>query len=101
MPAVFRAESFPLPEELLPEHIEDSPSRHTDNDYVREDGKYHIEGFVPEDGDFFWLAINLDDEQVAKRMLLAAIELRTSGYFGIALVGPNDEGIYSSASHIV
>ncbi len=99
----FKQEFFAFREgEEVPEHVDDYPNR----DY-RDPDLYHIEGHIPSDGDFIWLATNIADPEVAGRMLHAArlrlkADIERNGGLGTdmvsnaALVGPNNDGIYSS-----
>lgn len=88
--------------EEVPEHVEGFPKRED-----RDPGLHHIEGHIPSDGDFIWLATNIADPEVAGRMLHAArlrlkADIERNGGLGTdmvsnaALVGPNNDGIYSS-----
>ena len=102
-PVMFKEAWFAFEEgEEAIDHIDDFPNR--DN---RDLNLYHIEGYIPNDGDFVWLAINIEDPEVAGRMLQAArarlkakIEeaggLRIDMVSNAALVGPGNEGIYDS-----
>lgn len=101
--ATFKERWFAFEEgDEVPEHIEGFPKREE-----RDPDLHHIEGCIPSDGDFVWLAINIEDPAVAARMLIAAqrrlkaeIEeaggLRTDMVSNAALVGPDNDGIYSS-----
>jgi hypothetical protein len=102
-PVVFKESWFAFEEgEKVIEHVDDYPKRGE-----RDLDLYHIEGHIPSDGDFVWLAINIQDPEVAGRMLQAArarlkaeIEeaggLRTDMVSNAALVGPGNEGSYDS-----
>jgi hypothetical protein len=102
-PAMFKESWFAFEEgEQVIEHIDDFPRREE-----RDPDLYHIEGHIPNDGDFVWLAINIEDPEVAGRMLKAALDrlkaeieetggLRTDMVSNAALVGPGNEGIYES-----
>ncbi len=101
--ATFKESWFTFGEgEQVLEHVDDFPKREE-----RDPNLYHIEGHIPHDGDFVWLAINIEDPEVAGRMLIAAraklkAEIEETGGLRIdmvsnaALVGPGNEGIYDS-----
>lgn len=100
---MFKAEIFDFKNgEQIPDHEDSIPDR-----CLRDHSLHHIEGYMPEDGDFIWLAINLD-ESSAVNMLDAAVrkikdELNSNGYHlgmvtGVAHIKPDNEGLYSSIS---
>jgi hypothetical protein len=100
MTTVFKSELFQfLDDETEPEHLDDYPSTES-----LDPSLHHIEGLIPEDGDFVWLAINLDGPETAERMLAAAVRRQRSdgpAELGIALVRPNFEGAYLAGENIL
>jgi hypothetical protein len=100
MTAIFKSELFQfLDDETEPEHVDDFPDTKS-----LDPSLHHLEGLIPEDGDFVWLAINLDGPETAERMLAAAVRRQRSNGtadLGIALVRPGFEGAYSAGDNIL
>jgi hypothetical protein len=100
MVAVFKQELFHFDDDtVVPDHVDDFPANHP-----IDRSKYRIEGYIPEDGDYVWVASNLLDPDVAEMMLAAAIkrqQLQGESPFGVAIVGPDAQGIYRSIDNIL
>jgi hypothetical protein len=58
VPTIFKREIFDFGDAEIPTHMDEYPQT-ADID----PGLHHIEGLIPEDGDFVWLAINIESRR--------------------------------------